>query len=391
MRVQKRFSEDLLDYLKWRGDVKISDEYPINEVDYLIMARISYLPFNRIALAPRESVKSFTDKMLNIRRNYFNQPNDYYLIEALNKSDRFLKIITTDYVNRNDRKVENQFGAVTIHLPNNELCISYIGTDATLVGWKEDFNMTFMPTIPAQQQALEYLERIAEKYPSHKIRICGHSKGGNVGVFAALSANTELQKRIISVVNFDGPGFIPDFVNVKFHRSAEMLAKIHNYIPQGSMIGRLLQQDGDTNISFSREEGLWQHDVYSWQIDGPKIVRSAKTADSSEIFNSTVINILKSRTLEERKSFVDAVYDIICRADFSTMDSLRGTWFKKLPALIKSYREVKPEDRELIGSVVKQIISTYSGTKKEYFSKQKPAKKTTKNGRNPLKRTRQSD
>ena len=135
MRVQKRFSEDLLDYLKWRGDVKISDEYPINEVDYLVMARISYLPFDRIALAPRESVKSFSDKMLNVRRNYFNQPNDYLLVTLLNQSPRYLRIITSDYVNHNDSKVENQFGAVTIHLPNNELCISYIGTDATLVGW----------------------------------------------------------------------------------------------------------------------------------------------------------------------------------------------------------------------------------------------------------------
>ena len=391
MKSQQRFSEDVLDYIKWRGDVKISPEYPINEVDYLIFARFSYLPFNQIALAPRESVKSFSEKMLSIRRNAFNQPNDRSLVEALSKSERFLKIITTDYVNHNDRKVENQFGAVTIHLPNNELCISYIGTDATLVGWKEDFNMTFMPTIPAQEQAADYLDRIASKYPSHKIRICGHSKGGNIAVFAALSASTELQKRIIDVVNFDGPGFIPDFVNVKFHRSAEMLSKVHNFIPQGSMIGRLLQQDGDRAVAYSREEGLFQHDIYSWQIEGPKIVRAAKTDDSSEIFNSTIIDLLKSRSLEERKTFVNTVYDIVCAADFSSMDNLRNNWLKKLPTLIKSYREVKPEDRELIVSVVKQVISLYSGTKKEYFSKQKPAKKTTKNGRNPLKRARQSD
>lgn len=391
MKYQNRFTDDMLDYLKWRGDVAFSDAQPINEIDYLIFARFSYLPFNQIALAPRESVKSFSEKMLAVRRNYFNQPNDRTLVEMIHKSKRFIDLTTTDYIRNNDKEVEKQFGAVTIHLPNDELLISYIGTDATLVGWKEDFNMMFTPTIPSQEQAANYLERIASKYPNKKLRLCGHSKGGNVAVFSALSASTDIQKRIIDVINFDGPGFIPDFVEAKFHRNAEILAKIHQFIPQGSIIGRCLQQEnGDRTIVHSRELGLYQHDIYSWEVEGTKFVRAPHTAASSEIFNQTVIDILKTRSLEERKAFVNTVYDIICAADFTSMDQLRSSWYKKLPSLIKNYREVKPEDRDLIISVVKQTISVYSDTKKEILGKQKPAKKVTKTKRNPIKRVRQT-
>ena len=375
MRSQRRFSEDIIDYIKWRGDIKITEEYSINEADYLILARIAYFPFQHIALAPRESVKSFSDKMLALRRNYFNIAGDHDMVVAISQAPRYQNIIVTDYVNRSDRKVEKQFGAATIHLPNNEICVSYLGTDATLVGWKEDFNMTFISTIPSQEMALEYLERIAAKYPNHKIRVCGHSKGGNIAVFAALSAKPELQKRIIDVINFDGPGFVPDFVRVKFHRSAEMLAKVHNYIPQGSMIGRLLQQDGDRTVVFSREDGLYQHDIYSWQISGTEIVRAAKTSDSSEIFNQATIDLLKARSLEERRIFINTVYDIICGADFSTMDDLRSSWLKKLPNLIKSYRDVKPEDRDLVLKIVRQIISLYFGTRRQYLDNKKPTRR----------------
>jgi hypothetical protein len=136
--------------------------------------------------------------------------------------------------------------------------------------------------------------------------------------------------------------------------------------------------------------GLYQHDIYSWEVEGTKFVRAPHTAASSEIFNQTVIDILKTRSLEERKAFVNTVYDIICAADFTSMDQLRSSWYKKLPSLIKNYREVKPEDRDLIISVVKQTISVYSDTKKEILGKQKPAKKVTKTKRNPIKRVRQT-
>lgn len=379
MRISKTFENDMIDYLKWRGDVKISPDNPVNEVDYLIMARLSYFPYHQIALAPRESIKSFCKKMAEVRRNYYNIYGDTRLVKELINSTRFNKLIVSDCVTRNDRATEKQFGAITIHLPNNELCVSYLGTDASLVGWKEDFNMTFMPTIPSQELALEYLERIAKKYPTHKLRVCGHSKGGNIAVFAALSISTQVQKRIIDVVNFDGPGFIPDFVKVKFHRSAEMLQKVHNYIPQDSMFGRLLEQDGDRTVVFSRENGLYQHDVYSWQVCGPIITRAEKIADSSEIFNQTIIDFLKNRDLKDRKTFVDTVYDILCSTDFDSMDDIRDSWFRKLPNLVKSYRQVKPEDRDVLTGVVKQIAGLYIDSRRRYTKEQKPTK-------NPLRR-----
>ena len=151
------------DYIKWRGDLKINSNFPFNEVDSMIMARFSYLLLDKIDLEKKETIESLSLKMDKFENNEFRFNGDKDLITELGKSIRFKDLIVTDFIRNNELENEKQFSAVVVHLPNKEIYISYIGTDATLYGWKEDFNMAFMDNVPCQLAGKEYLEKIAKK------------------------------------------------------------------------------------------------------------------------------------------------------------------------------------------------------------------------------------
>ena len=205
------------DYLMWRGDIPFSRDFPFNEVDSMIMARFSYLLFDKITMKKEETIEDIAKKMRNF-------PNEDFLYNG----DK--ELIVTDFEKNNNKEHEEQFGAIVIHLPNNELYISYLGTDMTIYGWKEDFNMGFMENVPCQLTGIEYLKRIALKYKDKKLRIGGHSKGGNVAIYAGITSSKEIQKRIIKIYNYDGPGFNKKITEK--YENKDILSKIETYVPQ---------------------------------------------------------------------------------------------------------------------------------------------------------------
>ena len=152
------------DYLLWRGDIKLSEEHPFNEVDSLILARLSYLPFDKVDIKEKETIKELSKRLINLDEKDFLYNGDKELAIFVGKSSRFNNLLVTDFVKIDDKETEKQFGAITVHLPNDELYVSYLGTDKTINGWKEDFNMAFMDNVPCQISGLEYLESISKKY-----------------------------------------------------------------------------------------------------------------------------------------------------------------------------------------------------------------------------------
>lgn len=165
------------DYLIWRGDLPINSICKFNEIDSMILARFSYLLFNKIKMQKEETIASISNKMKDFDNEEFRYNGDKEMINHLGQSDRFKNMLVTDFIEINDKKTEKQFSAITVHISNKELYVSFIGTDNSIIGWKEDFNMAFMHEIPAQLEGLKYLKYIATKYPESKIRIGGHSKG----------------------------------------------------------------------------------------------------------------------------------------------------------------------------------------------------------------------
>lgn len=351
------------DYLKWRGDIPINNTFKFNEIDDMILARFSYLLFDRIKMNSKETIETISKKMKNFENDEFRYNGDKELITNLGISERFKNMLVTDFSENNNKEVEKQFGAITVHISEKELYISFIGTDSSIIGWKEDFNLAFMKNIPAQLEGLNYLINIAKKYPSKKIRIGGHSKGGNVAVYSAISCNPDIQKRIISVTNYDGPGFNDTIINS--YKNSSILSRIKTYLPQDSVIGRILEHKEKCEFVLSNEKGLYQHDIYSWEVDKLNMVRLEKSTTSSELMYKTVKEWLKQTTTEQRKIFFDGIFEVFYSTSANTFGEISNNFIQKLPTLLKTYREISEEDRKLITKMLRSFIKAYAVNLKE--------------------------
>ena len=335
------------DYLKWRGDLTFN-ENPLNEVDNMILSRFSYLPFNKVNIKEKETIGNVVKRLNKFGVEEFNIEGDKPLVENLDNCIRFKDLILTDYVENTNKSAEEQFAAITIHLNEKEMYISFCGTDNTLVGWKEDFNLSFMQNIPAQLEGVKYLKKIAHKY-NKKIYIGGHSKGGNVAVYSAVFSGKEIQNKIISVTNHDGPGFDETIIGTNEYK--RILDKLYTYIPQSSIIGRLLEHEEKYKIVKSVEKGIMQHDIYSWQVLGTRIVQMKEVTNGSELINRTIKTWLKETTPDQRKNVIDILYNVIESTNAVTMREISSARMKNVAKMLKSYRNVDEKDRKMINKV----------------------------------------
>ena len=351
------------DYLLWRGDIPITSKFKFNEIDSMILARFSYLVFEKIKMDEKETIKSIYKKMKDIPNEDFRYNGDKELITYLGQSNRFKNMEITDYVKTNEKATEKQFCAITIHISDKEMYISYIGTDNTIYGWKEDFNMSFMDNVPCQIEGKEYAEKIAKKYPNKNIRIGGHSKGGNVAIYSAITIPTDIQNRIIKVYNYDGPGFSKNIIDK--YGNDKVIDKIETYIPQDSIIGRILNHKEKITISLSNEKGILQHDIYSWQVLRDDLIKSKQNTEVSENIDKTLTDWLETTKPEQRKIFIDTVFEIFYSTDANTFGEISRNFSTNIPKMLKKYGQISKEDKKVITNMIKIIFSLYINIVKE--------------------------
>lgn len=345
------------DYLLWRGDIELDSKNNFNEIDSMILARFSYLRFDKIKITDEETINTISDKMKYLDNKEFLYNGDKELITNLGESIRFKNMKVTDYIKNNDKETEKQFGAVTVHISNKEMYISFIGTDSTVYGWKEDFNMAFMDSVPCQASGKEYVEKIAKKYPDKKIRIGGHSKGGNVAIYSALTIPKEMQDRIIKIYNYDGPGFNKDIINK--YKTSSIIKKIETYLPQDSIIGRIMTHEERCTIASSIEKGIYQHDIYSWQVLGKNIIKSERLTQSSEVFSKALTNWLDTTTNEQRKMFFDGIFEVIYSTDANKFSDIQKDLSANMTKIYKTYREIPEKERKIITDMIKLFVKDY--------------------------------
>lgn len=353
-------------YLEWRGDIPFDLKYSFNEVDSLILARFSYLPFYKINFKGEKAatIGAISKKMIKLDDNEFIYKGDKELITNLGKSERFKDLIVSDSIYTNKIKNEEQFGAIVIHLPFDELYVSYVGTDFSINGWKEDCNMAFMDVVPCQKLGKEYLEKIASKYDDSKIRIGGHSKGGNVAMYSYITIDNKIKDRVIKVYNYDGPGF-NKYISKKMKLSKQYLNKIQEYIPQESIVGRLLNHVEKRKIIKSYNKGFLQHDIFSWEVTKNDIVSFDKLTDTSEIINDTLTIWLEDITPEKRKLFVDFVFDLLYSTDTTHFEDMTKNISKSILKIFKSYNEISEDEKKEFIDMIKLFLSTYLTEAKE--------------------------
>ncbi len=334
---------NILDYLYWRGDLSLN-QAPLNELDGLVLTRFSYMPFEELEFDSNETVKSLCEKLKTLPTEKFRIENDTKLIELLIESDRYNQIPVTDFVKHNDYDAVVQFAAITLHLPDDTLYIAYCGTDSTLVGWKEDFYMSFMQDVPAQKEALGYAIRSLESYPVKQFYIGGHSKGGNLAVYAAVNLPDAWKEKLVHVSNYDGPGFPDSYI--ESHDFASVVDRLYTFIPQESVFGRIHEHAEGFQVVESSETGLRQHDIYSWGIHPTMMSLVEKAQDTSEIAYKAIQNILTYTSPEQRKAYVDRMFDMMVANDATTFSDVVSTVPKMFEEMRRANAVFTPEERK---------------------------------------------
>ena len=241
---------------------------------------------------------------------------------------------------------EMQFAAFTVELAPKLLYVAFRGTDDTLVGWKEDFNMSFLSPVPGQEEAVRYLEQVARHFPSARLMVGGHSKGGNFAAYAAIHAREKVQSRILAVYNNDGPGFEQNVLGTPEHQ--RIADRIRTIVPEDDVVGMLLCHEERYSVVRSDQTALLQHDGFSWQVLGDSFVHLSEISREGKLVDKTLKSFAAALTKEQRERFVDVLYEILTATDARTLSDLQKDRWKTVSTLLRSSRDLDEESRELL-------------------------------------------
>ena len=350
---------NVFDYLNWRGDLSLQqDEF--NEIDNLILSRLAFIPFDGVVTESFDKGISISDAADIIGKKKaseleLNMKKDLKLLKAAAKSNRFCHMRLCGYINHLDSKTQKQFSAISIELDGDSFYLAYRGTDKTIVGWKEDFNMSFMPSIPAQIQAVSYLEEAASHFKG-KFIVGGHSKGGNLAVYAAAFCSKILQARVERIYNNDGPGFHSEIISHPGYLAIKH--KIHTFVPQTSVVGMLLEHEEEYVIVHSTQTGLMQHDLYSWRVQGKHLIYLDTITNSSKFIDKTLKGWIARMTPEQRGQFSDALYSILSSTEARTFTDLGVKWHENALLMLKSVVNMDDSMRQAISQALSSLLKS---------------------------------
>lgn len=355
---------NILDYLDWRGDIPLS-LIPFGRVDALILSVLTYVRLDGIVpqvgqedISIGDAAKAFfeahSEKELREDKSFTN-----FAPEVLRKaaeSRRFGKSSLRNYVNHVDLDNELQFSAMEIETEDGIPFVSFKGTDDTIIGWKEDFNISYR-TVPAEEEALAYLNYIHADTKG-KIRLGGHSKGAHLAVYAGAFCLEEIRERITDIYENDGPGFNQEMMERLGHEKPQL--QIHRLIPQTAIIGSLLCHFKKADIVRSDEKGVMQHNPISWQIMGGDFITEENNSKKGMLFEETFNTWIASVDKEDRKGFIDDMFSVLQAPGFTTIKEVRQASPKESRIMWERLQGIDPRSREIIEKLILIFIGNWA-------------------------------
>lgn len=349
----------LFDYVAWRGDLSFEAD-PINEVDNLIFSLISYVDLAGIVsskhsedpVSLQAAANAFFAKNPDLRRVSIGLiiPRDIIrLFRAVRDCRRYRGVRIKAYTNLIDVEREMQFSAMTFVLPTGETVVAYRGTDDTIVGWKENFNMSFLDVIPSQKAAALYLD-LAAKYSEGAIYVTGHSKGGNLAVYGATHCGDAAKERIVRVWSNDGPGFANGLPETDAY--LDLRPRIRTLIPQSSVVGVLLEHDRSCTVVKSRQAGVLQHNGLTWEVMGNSFVHEERVTGECERTDRNLQEWIRGMTAEQREQFSCAIYQLLSANGTMTLTQLASPKNRWLVESLKLDPEIRRTIRKTLAELV---------------------------------------
>lgn len=354
---------DIFDYLKWRGDVPFSAD-PFNEADGLVLAMLAYTDFDGIlndsfrTLSVRSADRRYfeTHSRIEAYRSDSHQLRSPLLMEGMLSGERFGDVKFTKYLDAISADKGMQISAFTCLLNDGSAYVSFRGTDNTVIGWKEDFNMSYLPDTEGQQAAVRYLDGVAARVKG-PLRVGGHSKGGNFAVYAAAFCSKEVQDRILKVYTYDGPGFRDEVMSREpFGR---ILPKVVSIVPDTSVVGMLLTSSAKHMVVKSSEKGLAQHDALTWQLERNRFVVTELTP-TGELIRDAQKDWLSKIDDESREAFVNTLFTLFESTGMDTFNEMKENRLKTAERVFYTLKDLPRERQKELLVILEELL--YSGT-----------------------------
>lgn len=349
---------NIMDYISWRGDLSF-EQSQFNEVDNLILACFSYVNLDGIPAVTKqkgiglkklteEFMKLHTMKELEADKSFIRLAP--FMMMKMAKSVRFGKCVVRNYVNDIVTEAEQQFAAMEIVLEDGTSYVSFRGTDDTIIGWKEDFNLS-TGVVPAQKRAIEYLQKISE-HTDGMLRVGGHSKGGNLAIYGSVMCKSAHEK-ILEIYSNDGPGFSREFQELP--EMKEMMPKIIRIIPEYSIIGTLLEHEKEPVIVASSSKGLLQHDGFSWEVQGPALVRRDSLNKTALRFIEILHKWIDGMDTEQKRLLIEDLFATLQASGYENLSEVQSGGLKSLAAMVKRVEKFAPESRGMMQELLTAI------------------------------------
>lgn len=349
---------NIMDYISWRGDLSF-EQSQFNEVDNLILACFSYVNLDEIPAVTKqkgiglkklteEFMKLHTMKELEADKSFIRLAP--FMMMEMAKSVRFGKCVVRNYVNDIVTEAEQQFAAMEIVLEDGTSYVSFRGTDDTIIGWKEDFNLS-TGVVPAQKRAIEYLQKISE-HTDGMLRVGGHSKGGNLAIYGSVMCKSAHEK-ILEIYSNDGPGFSREFQELP--EMKEMMPKIIRIIPEYSIIGTLLEHEKEPVIVASSSKGLLQHDGFSWEVQGPALVRRDSLNKTALRFIEILHKWIDGMDTEQKRLLIEDLFATLQASGYENLSEVQSGGLKSLAAMVKRVEKFAPESRGMMQELLTAI------------------------------------
>ena len=257
---------------------------------------------------------------------------------------------------------------MTYRLDLDTYLIVFRGTDDSIIGWKEDFHMTYMKEIPAQKQALEYLEEFFTQHPKQKVIVAGHSKGGNLAVYATSQIQPELQEKVSAVYTYDAPGLQVHLTETTGYQ--DVIPKIHRFVPQGSVIGMMLEvPDTPIVVKSTALGGIAQHKTFSWQTEGTHFVQLEEISSESLQIKDTLKEWVDSVPDEELELYIDLFFGTILESGISSINELSSkNAIEHVRQLVQAQAQtLEPEQVEILKNLTQLLLDARFQAWKNHF------------------------
>lgn len=346
---------NVFDYVMWRGDLTFQ-ERPFNEVDNLIFSQLVYMNFGEFNPSGRPIT---IREMFELAEHHefpkkINIKNQYDLLHTCSRAPRFRDIMIYGFTDLFDRDLKMQFAACTFALPDGSIYVAFRGTDNTIVGWREDFDLSYMQETPAQAQASRYLANLMRS-TTCPVRVGGHSKGGNLAMYAAAFSGFVDSPRLLDVYSNDGPGFNQAVVENPFY--LKMLEKAHVIIPESSMIGIIFAGDRKKKIVKSSASGISQHNLVTWQVKRDAFETADDQSSVSQMLDKTIRTWMDSLPMAQRQAFVCGVFDALEATGAITMQEINEKHWESYNAIIRSIMRSPAASRGVVIDAVKKLAT----------------------------------